>query len=78
MLPKRPQENLDAQLLCVKYVYGQLHGTPSRPVINEWKLSEADGAKATVSMPICNEAKLYQSLTFRNERQDELPSWLKV
>lgn len=71
---ERLQEDLNAQLPHVKYVYWPVHCPGTSLVRNECKLPEADDAEVTASTQICNEIKLYQQTTLSNEREEELPS----
>lgn len=73
---KRPHDDLDAQWLHIKYVYGHIHATTARLVHNDYKLLNADDAEANVSTHGGNDVTLpvYHPTALRTERDNELPS----
>lgn len=72
---KTLHEDLHAQCLRIKNVYGQIHATAARQVRNDSELQKADDIEANVSTNICNEVKLYyisKPLADWEKRQDTI------
>lgn len=77
-LIERLGEDFRAQLLCIKYVYGNGRGLKARRVRDDWKVLKADDAKATASTHARCDVQLYQPTSLRNKNNYDLPSELKV
>lgn len=69
---------LEAQRLCVKYMYGKINVTTAARVCNVRKPPKVDDAEATVSTNVYNDAKICQPTTFRIYRDDQVPAQLRV
>lgn len=57
---ERPNEDLAAQLLYIKYVYGKVHSETARQADKEYTIPMADVAEANMSTEVQNVSKPYQ------------------